>query len=123
MAVCSDRGIATTSISLLSAKAVTRTGGARDMCSPPATTAIPIPMGDLIGPSSHDRCGWPCSASAPMDSGPDSLVKIIPGYLRNDLEGGDRTRDRYPACQEPTDRKRVERSQGAPTDGLEDRPR
>ena len=60
---------------------------------------------------------------APGDNRPDALVKVIPDDLGNDLETGNRTRDLDPTCKEPADRERVERSQGPPTDGFEDRPR
>ena len=59
---------------------------------------------------------------APMDRRPDALVQIIPGDLGDDLEAGDRAGDLDPARQEPADRKGIERSQGAPTEGLENRP-
>src|SRR5665647_31015 len=66
--------------------------------------------------------GGPSVSAAPGDRGPDALVKIIPKDLGQDLEGGNQTRDLDLAGQEPADRKRVERSQCPPTDGLKDRP-
>src|ERR1035437_9381610 len=77
-----------------------------------ALTSHRLP-GDARGPS---------VSAAPGDRRPDALVKIIPKDLGQDLEGGNQTRDLDLAGQEPADRKRVERSQCPPTDGLKDRP-
>src|SRR3981081_3699747 len=61
MAVCWDPGTASTKISLMTSGAATRTGGFRDICSPPATTPIPIPTGDSIGPSSRIDAAFPAT--------------------------------------------------------------
>src|SRR5258708_1122603 len=58
----------------------------------------------------------------PGDGAPPPLVKVIPGDLGCDLEGGNRARDLDPPREKPADRKRVERPQGPPTDGFKDRP-
>src|SRR5258708_869100 len=60
-------------------------------------------------------------APAPGNGGPDALVEIVPGDFGRDLEPGNRARDLYPAGEKPADRERVERSQCAPADRLEDR--
>src|SRR4030088_1996752 len=125
MAVCWDRGTVPISTSPMSARAVTRIGGAREICSPPASTPIPIPTGDPIGRASRidaGRDGRPRSAPAPGDGRPDAFVKVIPADFGYDLEGSNRTRDLDPARHEPADRKCVERSQRPPTDGLKHRP-
>jgi len=63
------------------------------------------------------------STATPRYGRPDALVKVIPGNFSRDLEAGDRSGNFHPARHEPADREGIERSQGPPTDGLEDRPR
>jgi hypothetical protein len=79
--------------------------------------------GVLLGATHRPRAGTARrSAAAPRDGGPDALVKVVPGDFGDDLEAGDRSGYFNPARHEPTDREGIERSQGAPTHGLEDRP-
>src|SRR6202158_1919398 len=78
----------------------------------------PAPKGDAPVPAPRSSSSL---ASAPGDGRPDALVNIIPDDFGCDLEGCDRSRYFNPARHEPADRKCIERSQGPPTDGLEDR--
>jgi len=59
---------------------------------------------------------------SPTDGRPHPFVQIIPDDLRREFEAGDRTRDFKSASHEPADHESVDRSQGTPADGLQDRP-
>jgi hypothetical protein len=58
---------------------------------------------------------------APLNGCPNAFVQIVPNNFGDDLEASDRSRNFDPAREKPTDRKRVERSQRPPADGLENR--
>src|SRR5436190_10646150 len=62
------------------------------------------------------------SAPAPGDRCPDALMKVIPPDLGDELQPGDQACELELARQVPADHEGVERSQGPPANGFDDRP-